>query len=308
MKTLAVVNPAASNGRTARRWPQLKPVLEAHVGPMDVAFTAAQGEGESLAARGIIDGYEAIVSVGGDGTHSEVVNGIFQNYQGEAGDRAPCCLIPITSGTGGDFRKTFGVGPGPDAAIAHLAGGAPRPIDVGEYSYVDREGRPNRRYFLNILSLGLGGLVDEKVNTTSKALGGKASFFIGSFRALMAYRNVNIRLTLDGGEVLERRTVTTALANGRFFGGGMMIAPDADPTDGLFDVVVIGDLSKAAMSILSGKIYKGLHVDHPAVEVHRARAVRVDSDDEALLDVDGEPLGRCPIDVKVLPGALRVWV
>ena len=107
---------------------------------------------------------------------------------------------------------------------------------------------------------------------------------------------------------MERRTVTTALANGRFFGGGMMIAPDADPSDGLLDVVVIGDLSKTAMSLLSGKIYKGLHVQHPKVEIHRARHIRVESDDVALLDVDGEPLGRCPIDVKVLPNALRLWV
>jgi len=271
-------------------------------------FTTGPGEGEELAARGLADGYEAIASVGGDGTHSEVVNGLFQNYSGGSGPVDGCCFIPITSGTGGDFRKTFGVDPGPEAAIAHLAGGAPRPIDVGEFSYVDRAGQPDRRYFLNILSLGLGGLVDEKVNTTSKALGGKASFFVGSFRALMAYRNVNIRLTLDGGAVLERRTVTTALANGRFFGGGMMIAPDADPSDGLLDVVIIGDISKAAMSVLSGKIYKGLHVNHPMVEVHRARHVRVESDDEALLDVDGEPLGRCPIDVRVVPKALRVWV
>ena len=303
MKTLAVVNPASSNGRTARRWPQLKPLLEEAVGTVDEVFTAASGEGESLAAQGLEDGYQAIASVGGDGTHSEVVNGFFSRPVD-----SECCFIPITSGTGGDFRKSFGVEPGPDAAIEHLRGGGPRPIDVGEYSYIDRDGHPSRRYFLNILSLGLGGLVDEKVNNTSKALGGKASFFIGSFRALMAYRNVNIRLTLDGGETLERRTVTTALANGRFFGGGMMIAPDADPSDGLLDVVVIGDLSKAAMSILSGKIYKGLHVHHPAVEVHRASHVRVESDDVALLDVDGEPLGRCPIDVKVLPKALRVWV
>jgi len=151
-------------------------------------------------------------------------------------------------------------------------------------------------------------MVDEKVNTTSKALGGKASFFLGSLRALMAYRNVRIRLTLDNGEILERRTVTTALANGRFFGGGMMIAPDADPADGLLDVVIIGDLSKTEMARLSGKIYKGAHLAHPAVEVHLARRVRVESEDEALLDVDGEPLGRCPIDVKVLPSALKVWV
>jgi diacylglycerol kinase (ATP) len=308
MKTLAVVNPASSNGRTARRWPQLEPLLEEAVGPVDAVFTAGPGEGELLAARGIAEGYEAIVSVGGDGTHSEVVNGFFQDSSGAVRAGEGCCFIPITSGTGGDFRKTFGVGPGPEAAIAHLREGGPRSIDVGAFSYVDREGRPDQRYFLNILSLGLGGLVDETVNNTSKALGGKASFFIGSFRALLAYRNVNVRLVLDDGAVLERRTVTTALANGRFFGGGMMIAPDADPADGLLDVVVIGDLSKAAMSVLSGKIYKGLHVEHPAVEVHRARHVRVESDDEALLDVDGEPLGRCPIDVKVLPGALRVWV
>ena len=308
MRTLAVVNPASSNGRTARRWPQLRPLLEAAVGPVDEVFTTGPGEGETLAAKGLADGYEAIASVGGDGTHSEVTNGFFKNLSGGSAPGEGACFIPITSGTGGDFRKTFGVDPGPEAAIAHLAGGAPRSIDVGVYSYVDREGRPGRRFFLNILSLGLGGLVDEKVNTTSKALGGKTSFFLGSLRALMAYRNVNIRLTLDGGELLERRTVTTALANGRFFGGGMMIAPDADPADGLLDVVVIGDLSKGAMSMLSGKIYKGLHVKHPAVEVFRARHVRVESDDQALLDVDGEPLGRCPIDVTILPGALKVWV
>lgn len=302
-KTLAVVNPASSNGRTAQRWPELRPLLEEVVGPVDEVFTTAPGEAETLAAQGLADGYEAIVSVGGDGTHSEVVNGFFHKSR----EAAPC-FIPITSGTGGDFRKSFGVDKGPEAAIAHLGQGAPRRIDVGEYTFIDREGRPARRYFLNILSLGLGGMVDEKVNTTSKALGGKASFFIGSFRALMAYRNVRIRLTLDDGEVLERRTVTTALANGRFFGGGMMIAPDADPADGLLDVVTIGDLSKVAMTRLSGRIYKGTHIEHPAVEVHRARRVRVESEDEALLDVDGEPLGRCPIDVKVLPGALKVWV
>jgi len=302
-KTLAVVNPASSNGRTAKRWPELRPLLEEVVGPVDEVFTTAPGEAETLTAQGIADGYEAIASVGGDGTHSEVVNGFFNKSH-----EVDCCFIPITSGTGGDFRKTFGVDKGPEAAIVHLGQGEPRRIDVGEYTFIDREGRPARRYFLNILSLGLGGMVDEKVNTTSKALGGKASFFIGSFRALMAYRNVRIRLTLDDGEVLERGTVTTALANGRFFGGGMMIAPDADPADGLLDVVIIGDLSKVAMTRLSGRIYKGEHVAHPAVEVHRARRVRVESEDEALLDVDGEPLGRCPIDVKVLPGALKIWI
>ncbi len=302
-KTLAVVNPASSNGRTAQRWPDLRPLLEEVVGPVDEVFTTAPGEAEALTARGLADGYEAIASVGGDGTHSEVVNGFFHQSR----DDAPC-FIPISSGTGGDFRKTFGVDKGPEAAIAHLGQGVPRRIDAGEYTFIDKEGLLARRYFLNILSLGLGGMVDEKVNTTSKALGGKASFFLGSLRALMAYRNVRIRLTLDNGEILERRTVTTALANGRFFGGGMMIAPDADPADGLLDVVIIGDLSKTEMARLSGKIYKGAHLAHPAVEVHRARRVRVESEDEALLDVDGEPLGRCPIDVKVLPGALKVWV
>ncbi|MBM4372701.1 MAG: diacylglycerol kinase family lipid kinase [Deltaproteobacteria bacterium] len=303
MKTLAVVNPASSNGRTARRWPGIRTLLEEVTGPVDEVFTTGPGEGEALAARGLAEGYEAIVSVGGDGTHSEVVNGFF--HHGEATDR---CFIPITSGTGGDFRKTFGVDAGPEAAIAHLRRCEPRPLDVGEYAFIDRQGRPGRRRFLNILSLGMGGLVDEKVNSTSKAFGGKVSFFLGSLRAMLAYRNVRIRLTLDGGETLERTTVVTALANGRFFGGGMKIAPDADPRDGLLDVVILGDLSKTGMMGLSGAIYRGEHLSHPRVEVCRARRVVVESDDDALLDVDGEPLGRCPIDVTVLPAALRAWV
>lgn len=302
MKTFVVVNPASSNGRTLKRWPEVEQGLKARFGELEVAMTTAPGEGESLARAAGLRGASRVVSVGGDGTHSEVVNGLMSL------DGPRPVLVPITSGTGGDMRRTFGVEPGPLAALENLDSARVRRVDVGSYSFLDNSGRESRRYFLNILSLGLGGLVDQAVNSTSKALGGRVSFFWGSLRALVAYRNLEVELTLDSGASLQRRVMLVAVCNGRFFGGGMMIAPQADPGDSLFDVVILGDLSKPGLAGLSRSIYAGTHLSHPKVEHFRASRVQVSAPVPAFLDVDGEALGSTPISVELIPSGLELLI
>lgn len=304
-KSYVLVNPNSCNGRTGKLWPELSAALEEKLGPFEQVFTSRPREATDLAREALGKGFEMIVSVGGDGTHNEVVNGFFD---GNSPIRADGVLGIVTSGTGGDLRKSFGIEKGPDAALERLGGRETRPIDVGHYTYVDHEGAPRSGYFVNILSFGIGGLVDMMVNSTTKALGGKASFFMGTLRALARYRRQVVKLSLDGGPEEEVPIHNVAVANGRFFGGGMMVAPEAEIDDGLFDIVGFVNMSTWNFISLGSSIYKGSHIGRKNVTHARARTLRATSDDRVLLDVDGEQPGMLPLTIENVPSAIRMKV
>ena len=305
-KTFVIVNPNSSNGKTGKVWPELEQGLKEKLGPFEHALTTARGHASVLAADALSNGFEMVVSLGGDGTHSEVVNGFFEP------DGTPvkrdAILGTLTSGTGGDFRKTFGVGKGPWAAMEKLGGTETRPIDAGRFTYVDHEGDEQVAFFVNILSFGMGGLVDHMVNSTTKVLGGKASFFIATMRALKRFRQQTVTLAVDDGPEETIKIHNVAVANGQYFGGGMKVAPEAQPDDGLFDVVSFEDMSTVAFMSLGTSIYKGKHLAHNNVKLRRGRKVVARSDDRSLLDVDGEQKGILPITIENLHHALRLKV
>ncbi len=303
-KTLVVVNPNSSNGKTGRVWPELSAAIEKQIGPFEHRFTSKQGEGEMLARKALEDGYEMVVSVGGDGTHSEVANGFFPNG---VPLRPDAVLAVVTSGTGGDLRRTLGMDKGPFAALDRLPGRTFRSHDVGRYTFVDAQGNRRTRVFINILSFGIGGLVDKLVNSSSKALGGKASFFIATMRALAAFDPPDVTVRLDDSEPRTARIHNVAVAIGRYFGGGMEVAPEAKPDDGLFDVVAFEGMSTLGFVSLGGSIYKGRHLGNPNVTLARARRVVATCErPDVLLDVDGEQPGRLPLEIDILPGALKI--
>jgi YegS/Rv2252/BmrU family lipid kinase len=302
-KTCVIVNPNSSNGRTGRDWPRLEAAIRERVGTFDHRFTTRPGEGADLTREALAGGYEMVVSLGGDGTHNEVVNGFFD---GEKQLNPAAVLAVVTSGTGGDLRRTLGFEKGPWAALDCLAGRRTRPMDVGRFTYRTHDGRPAIGHFINILSFGIGGLVDQKVNTTSKALGGRASFFIATVRALLQFRRQTVMLSLDGAPATPMAIHNVAIANGRFFGGGMMVAPGAEPDDGLFDVVSFVNMSTPAFVSLANSIYKGQHLTHPNVQSGRASRVEATSDERVLLDVDGEQLGTLPLTVENLKQRILV--
>lgn len=304
-RPLAIVNPRSSNGKTGRHWPRLKEEIAQRIGTFDARLTQGPGDATLLTREGLRQGYDLILSVGGDGTHHEVVNGFFDGTTPVAPQAA---LAVLTSGTGGDFRKTLGLASGPEAALPTLEGDHSRMLDVGRFTYIDLEGNPRSAYFLNILSFGIGGLVDHYVNTTTKAMGGKVSFVLGTLRAMLGYRSQPVRISLDGGAPFERGVHMCALANGRYFGGGMFVAPEAQPDDGLLDCVIMKDFNTLRFLAMSRYIYAGTHINHPNVECMRARTIEAWSlgQGPVLLDVDGEPKGALPIKVEVLHHALRL--
>jgi len=306
VKLRILVNPKAGAGVAARKIPEISRAL-ARIGlPSDVAETRGPGDAPRLVARAREEGITCIAVVGGDGTLNEVS----QAYVDAAGNPVPgpeLALIP--AGTGGDFRKTFRLGDGIEEAVKRIRDAKPRPLDLGILELTDDAGAPSVRAFLNIASFGIGGLTDRIVNRTPKWMGGRVAFFTGTLRAMAAYRNAPVRVKVDGEPFHEGPIFNVAVANGQFFGGGMRIAPDADPSDGRFDVVVLGDMTRPETVLLSPKIYQGRHAEHRKVHVTRGALVEAEpvrKSEHVLIDMDGETPGRLPIRARVAAGALTI--
>jgi len=313
--TFVCVNPASANGRTGARWPSLAAALRAELGDFSVGLTSGPRQAGALVRRALEDGATRIVSVGGDGTHNEVLQGFFPPTGVEGTGLEPAApLVPeatlhiIPTGTGGDLRRTLGLPPETHAAIGAL-GGEVRTVDVGHLRFTTSAGHEAAAYFLNVASLGLSGLVDKIVNESNKALGGRLTFLLGVARGGLTYRNQRVRLTLDQAPPLERTVNCVAVANARFYGGGMQIAPNADMADGALDVVVVGDMGALEVVRGLGRIYAGRHLDLPKIECLRGRRLFAEPTSPGqvvLLDMDGEQPGRLPATLTVVPGALRL--
>lgn len=312
---LFIVNPRSGGGRSAAAIDSLLEVSRRALGAIDVARTERSRHATELAREAALAGREIVVAVGGDGSIHEVANGILQaREQGSTSTK----LGIVGQGTGGDLRKSLGLDHRLDRYLAVIAGGVSRPIDVGRFSYSTVDGKDAESYFVNILSVGMGGLVDTYVAGTSKALGGTVAYFVASTRALLDSQVGTLKLTYRdraGGEMqdLTCESRTLAICNGQFFGSGMHVAPMASPEDGLLDVVDLGGAGRVRFAAVSSKMYGGTHLREPEVRHFRCDRIRVEligGADPArfCLDVDGEPLGRLPIEVQILPAALPVLV
>jgi len=296
--TVFLVNPASSNGATGKRWPELAHRAERLGLHGETLFSERPGHLIELARQAVDGGATLVIAVGGDGTLNEVVNGV-------AGRDVDLATIPL--GTGMDFGRTYGIPTKFEAAVKVALGGVTRTIDAGRVRYRTWQGDEAERWFANVGSVGMSGAVAQRANGMSKALGGKATFFYALTRVFFEWENTDVRVRLDGGE-RSGRMHDVVVANGVWHGGGMKLAPDASPDDGLFDVVLIGDVGKLDFLTTAPKIYKGRHVTHPKVEVVRSARVEVDADNRLPIEVEGEQIGTTPAVFEVVPGALRVRV
>jgi diacylglycerol kinase (ATP) len=223
-----------------------------------------------------------------------------------AGSSAEVATIPL--GTGMDFGRTYGIPSKFDDAVRTIVTGTTRTIDVGRVSYRTWDGHDAERYVANVGSVGMSAAVAQRANGMSKALGGKATFFYALVRVFLEWQNTLVRVELEGGERREARMHDVIVANGRWHGGAMMLAPQAEPDDGLFDVVLIGDINKRDFVTTSPKIYKGTYLAHPKIDLLRARAVTVDAPERLPIELDGEQVGTTPARFEIVPRALRVRV
>jgi len=310
MSAFAVVNPRSGNGRTARERPNIERALHAIYPLLMVAHTQRGADAIGLVRNAIREGYREILAVGGDGTINEAVNGFFD----EDGSIAPDAVFSfVTSGTGGDFRKSFGIEAGWAAGVMRLANANIRSVDVGRLSCLGPAGADVVRYFINIGSFGLSGAVVDSVNRSrvAKLFGGRFAFAFHSGVDMLTHRNLPLRIRIDGVFDYIVMVSTVAVANGKYFGAGMKVAPEAKPDDGLFDIVIIGAAPSTGAMAGMKLLYAGQHLTLPHVRLLRGQKLTVSPVERTksrpvLIELDGESAGRIPATFEILSGALRL--
>jgi diacylglycerol kinase (ATP) len=263
-----------------------------------VLVSSAPGEMSELAARAAQE-YELLVVVGGDGTVNEVVNGI-------AGIVGPELAI-VPRGTGRDFARTFGIGSRFDAAVRVALEGRPRRLDAGRVAYRSWSGDERIGWFANVGSAGMSGAIARRANDGSKALGGRISYLAAILAVFARWQVTEVEVTVDG----ERRgglMHDVVVANGAYFGGGLHICPDAVPDDGLFDVLLLGHLTKTDLALRLPMAYRGRHLPHPKAELLRGRRVTVETPEPLPVELDGEQPGTTPATFEIVPDAIQLRV
>jgi len=297
-----IVNPNAAMGAAGKQWPRIEALCRKRLGDFPCRITSGPGDARKFACREAQKGSRLIVCVGGDGTLNEIVNGVM-NDQGPVGDDVAVGFIPV--GTGCDFRRTLSIPRDPLGAVELLVKGRAQSVDLGRLAFLDHEGRRSVRYFHNVTSFGLGGEVDERVNRKGRNMGGFFSFLKATLISLLLYNKKRIHLRVDGAFDETVVTWNIAVANGKYHGGGMCIAPGADATDGVFDVTILGDLSLAEIVYHLPKLYSGRIGEVKKVRSLTGRRIEAFSEQRVLLDVDGEQPGLLPVRIDMAPGALR---
>jgi diacylglycerol kinase (ATP) len=295
-----VVNPAAGRGRAGRKWPDVERRLRSSGLDFEVVLTKSAGDATHIAHEAAAE-HRMVVAVGGDGTVNEVVNGLLDC---DPGSRPRLGVIPL--GTGTDLCRGFAIPLHPLAAAGVLTGGAPRTIDAGRVTCAGPHGLLTR-HFVNIADAGIGGDVADFVNSGFKVVNGAITFSLAAVITLMRWRNPVLEVDLDG-ETMRITAQQIVVANSQYYGGGMRIAPQAEPDDGLFDVVINGNLGKIETLRLIGQVRNGSHMRHPKLERRLARRVEVRSGRRVGVDLDGERPGDLPAVFEVVPGAIDLMV
>ncbi len=299
-----IVNPAAGRGGARKVWPKIAATLKSAGVKYSVDFSQGPGHATVLTRQALKSEFQDIIAVGGDGTINEVVNGFFEHDRPVRQD-ARLGIIP--RGTGIDLIRTLPVPANPQHAVEVILRGHTRRFDVGKLTCLSRDGKPQVRYFMNVADLGYGGALVDRVNGFTKLMGSFLSYFVGLLYTLTFYQNEHIRFQIDDEPEEEGVFSAIIAANGRYFGGGMHIAPEARADDGLLEFVLIGDVSKLEVLGNLVRLYRGTLHKHPKVVYRRGKRLRAWSDREVLLDADGELPGKLPATFEILPAAVHVF-
>jgi diacylglycerol kinase (ATP) len=303
-RPLIIVNPRSGGGLGETAWAKLVGPLTDGMGEFDSAFTTGPRDATRIAREAAVAGRPLVVAMGGDGTVSEIADGIL-----DAGGGATTAIGLIPRGTGGDFRRSLELPADLREAAERIRDAPARVIDAGRVHFTAHDGTHCDRHFVNVASFGFSSAVASKANASSKRWGGKAAFLSATVRSLFSYENSDVWLSLDGGEPQRRRVLLAAIGNGRFFGGGMKICPEAKLDNGALDLVVVGDFSRMEVLTKVGRLYDGSHLtleDVRNMTVKTLKAAPVEPAAIIPIELDGETPGRLPATFEVLPGALRV--
>ena len=290
---IAIVNPRAGKGG---------PVYLPE--GIEILRTEGSGHATELTREAIKRGLKTIIAVGGDGTINEVVNGFFENEQPIPTDAA---IAVIPHGTGSDFSRILNLPLDRKLAATVIQNGRKRLIDVMKVRSIAPNGTRTVRYAINVTSFGMGGAVADKVNRSMKPFGAFFAFVSATLQTALTFSGKQVTLHLDDSKTINVRITNVAAGNGQYHGAGMWICPASVIDDGLLDVTVVRHLRLHQLVRNMPILYNGAIYSHPKVESYRVKNLRAESAQKVLLEIDGEPLGRLPVEISIVPNAIRVF-
>lgn len=297
VKGMLIINPNAAAGKSGKR---ATPLLARLPPDWRATVTHSFSEGVQTAQQLCEAGVPLSVAVGGDGTLCSVVNGYMGAYEARKAPLDGIALSGLPFGTGNDAVRELGIPDNPFEAFAQLQHGASHPVDVG---CLQRAEQPPL-YFFNVAGIGFDARVNAATNPWLKRRVGALAYVIAVLKTLTWFKPFRMKIHLDG-EPVEEKVMLVALANGRSYGGGMRVAPQARFDDGQLDVCIVGSIGKVEFLRTFPKVFRGTHVEHPAIRIVRAREVEVVTEPPEPLTVDGDVLAFTPIRCRLLPGAVR---
>jgi len=299
---LVIVNPNAGNGKGKKEWNIISSALERNNLSHEVKFTSRKGDAIHFTSEAIDTGYRKIITVGGDGTLNEVLNGVFSSASCPPGE-VTLALIPV--GTGNDWGRMFGIPLNHEKAVAIIKEEKTILHDVGIILFHDGK-EQKKRYFLNIAGLGFESVVVKRSNyQKDRGRSGKLIYFYNLLLSLLTYRNTRVELEIDGKKT-SAEIFSVNVGNGRYCGGGMRQTPDAVPTDGLLDVTVIKNIGKFEIIRKLGILYDGTILSHPQIDGYKCKNLKAASDSVIYTEADGESLGHTPAEFSIIPAAIRI--
>lgn len=302
MKTLLVLNPAAGKGKGKRNFQAIHDRMKDKFPNLTTRVSEYPGHLTEIGKEAAGEGCQRIISIGGDGTPFELINGLYSN--GKPQQKIQLAMIP--AGTGNSFLRDFGDISQQrwlDAAL----NGTYRPVDLVEFQYM-KEGKEIKKYFINIMGIGLIADILKLTNERLK--------FLGAFGYSMAvlirlFKGMNNRMTISMNgqcQTFEIKNSALVISNSKFTGGEMKIAPMAETGDGKVDMVVFQEVNRREIIDIFSKVFKGTHISHPKVKVLSSPEFEIHAEPAQLLMADGELLGETPMKLKVLPNELSILV
>jgi len=296
-----IVNPVAGAHSTRRKWPLISQRLREAGLSFDHEYTEGVGHAIELARVATNDGYQFLVAVGGDGTVNEVANGILSSASLKG-----TTLGVVSTGTGSDFVRSVGISRDYAKACSSLTSQRRLLIDVGVVKYMNA-GKSEQRFFVNGAGVGFDAEIVKATERFPKYFGGTVPYVAGLLRSLFGYKNKSVALRV-GNRVETKRIMSIVVSNGCYFGGGMRVAPQAELSDGLLDVMTVDDMGKFELLKAFPTIYKGTHITHPKVRMEKATHIAIESSERVLVHADGELLGEAPASFWLMPSALSIVV
>jgi diacylglycerol kinase (ATP) len=308
-KVHVIVNPFSARGQTGKRWEAIKAAIRFHFREFKYVFTQKPRQATEIARELLRDGFDLLIGVGGDGTLNEISSGFFHPQSGQAINRDAAVGI-IPSGTGSDFIRFMKVPREFEKSAARIKNADNKRIDVGKITYAAPAGggAPRTQHFINVADFGLGAEVIRSISRIEPARRGPFTYYRGLLSTIMSYRSRRVTMTLDGGRRLQGEYLIGAVANGRIFGGGMIIAPEAEPDDGLFDLVLVEPMRRLEIVANSRLLYSGRIASHRKVHILKARRIKVETGEEVHIEYDGEVGDRLPAEFTIVEKALNFRV